>query len=85
MVGTVTGVSFAITSVFSGLVIGGLGMGWAYVAALVLTVGALVAPRHDSVRRATPQADPEADGQRARWSTSAARSRRSAPCPACRC
>jgi len=30
MVGTVTGFSFAITSVFSGLVIGGLGMGWAY-------------------------------------------------------
>ncbi len=29
MVGTVTGVSFALTSVFSGLVIGGLGMGWA--------------------------------------------------------
>lgn len=28
MVGTVTGVSFAITSVFSGLVIGQLGMGW---------------------------------------------------------
>src|SRR5205085_11355367 len=30
MVGTVTGISFAITSVFSGLVVGGLGMGWAY-------------------------------------------------------
>jgi DHA3 family multidrug efflux protein-like MFS transporter len=42
MVGTVTGISFAITSVFSGLVIGGLGMGWAYGGALVLTVGALV-------------------------------------------
>jgi MFS transporter, DHA3 family, multidrug efflux protein len=41
MVGTVTGVSFAITSVFSGLVVGGLGMGWAYAFALVLTVGAL--------------------------------------------
>ena len=32
MVGTVTGISFAITSVFSGLVIGQLGMGWAYCA-----------------------------------------------------
>ena len=42
MVGTVTGVSFAITSVFSGLVIGQLGMGWAYYGALVLTVGSLV-------------------------------------------
>jgi DHA3 family multidrug efflux protein-like MFS transporter len=42
LVGTVTGLSFAITSVFSGLVIGSVGMGWAYVIALVLTVGALV-------------------------------------------
>ena len=42
MVGTVTGVSFAITSVFSGLIIGMLGMGWAYAGALVLTVVALV-------------------------------------------
>jgi DHA3 family multidrug efflux protein-like MFS transporter len=42
MVGTVTGVSFAITSVFSGLVIGTLGMGWAYYGALALTVGALL-------------------------------------------
>jgi DHA3 family multidrug efflux protein-like MFS transporter len=42
MVGTITGVSFAITSVFSGLAIGQFGMGWAYVVSLVLTVGALV-------------------------------------------
>lgn len=41
MVGTVTGISFAITSVFSGLVIGQLGMGWAYYGSLVLTLGAL--------------------------------------------
>ncbi|HSP27467.1 MAG TPA: MFS transporter, partial [Ilumatobacteraceae bacterium] len=41
LVGTVTGLSFAITSVFSGLVIGSVGMGWAYIIALVLTVGAL--------------------------------------------
>ena len=34
MVGTVTGVSFAITSVFSGLVIGQLGMGWAFYVSL---------------------------------------------------
>src|SRR5688572_23931359 len=39
MVGTVTGISFAITSVFSGLVIGGPGMGWAYYGALALTGG----------------------------------------------
>ena len=42
MVGTVTGISFAITSVFSGLVVGGLGMGWAYGMAVAVTVGALV-------------------------------------------
>jgi len=42
MVGTVTGLSFAITSVFSGLVIGQLGMGWALYGSLALTVAALV-------------------------------------------
>jgi DHA3 family multidrug efflux protein-like MFS transporter len=42
LVGTVTGISFAITSVFSGLVIGGLGMGWAYYGSLALTLAALV-------------------------------------------
>jgi DHA3 family multidrug efflux protein-like MFS transporter len=40
MVGSVMGVSFAITSVFSGLVVGGLGMGWALAAALVVTAAA---------------------------------------------
>ena len=42
LVGTVSGVSFAITSVFSGLVIGNLGMGWALYGTLALTVGALM-------------------------------------------
>jgi MFS transporter, DHA3 family, multidrug efflux protein len=37
LVGTTTGVSFAITSVFSGLVIGRLGMGWALSGSVVLT------------------------------------------------
>src|SRR5688572_20035173 len=41
MVGTVTGISFAITSVFSGLVVGGLGMGWAYGLTVLVTLGAL--------------------------------------------
>ena len=41
LVGTVTGLSFAITSVFSGLVIDNLGMGWAYYGALALTLGSL--------------------------------------------
>lgn len=41
MVGTVTGASFAITSVFSGLAIGTFGMGWAFAASVVVTVSAL--------------------------------------------
>lgn len=42
MVGTVNGVAFAITSVFSGLVIGQLGMGWALIFAIVLTAAAII-------------------------------------------
>jgi DHA3 family multidrug efflux protein-like MFS transporter len=42
LVGTVTGVSFAITSVFSGLVVGRLGMGWALYGTLALTIGAFL-------------------------------------------
>jgi DHA3 family multidrug efflux protein-like MFS transporter len=42
MVGTVTGVSFAVTSVFSGLVVGQLGMGWALGGSVALTFGALL-------------------------------------------
>ncbi|MDQ5981552.1 MAG: transporter, family, multidrug efflux protein [Patescibacteria group bacterium] len=37
MVGTVNGIAFAITSVFSGLVIGFLGMGWAVAISVILT------------------------------------------------
>lgn len=37
LVGTVTGISFAITSVFSGLAIGMLGMGWSLAISLALT------------------------------------------------
>jgi MFS transporter, DHA3 family, multidrug efflux protein len=63
MVGTVTGVSFAVTSVFSGLVIGGLGMGWAYYGALVLTAGAFLHLR--TIRFAEPAPAPvEADERR---------------------
>ena len=54
MVGMVTGVSFAITSVFSGLVIGGLGMGWAYYASLGLTVGALAHVARIRIDEPTP-------------------------------
>jgi DHA3 family multidrug efflux protein-like MFS transporter len=55
MVGTVTGVSFALTSVFSGLVIGQLGMGWAFWITLGLTLLALFQ------LRAIPIDEPEPD------------------------
>ena len=42
MVGTVTGVSFAVTSVFSGLVVGQLSMGWALGISISLTFVALL-------------------------------------------
>lgn len=42
LVGMTTGLSFAITSVFSGLVIGGPGMGWAYYLSVALTVAVLL-------------------------------------------
>ena len=60
MVGTVTGVSFAITSVFSGLVIGMLGMGWAYYGSLALTVAALVHLRTIRFAEPSPETLPEA-------------------------
>jgi DHA3 family multidrug efflux protein-like MFS transporter len=55
MVGTVNGVSFAITSVFSGLVIGSLGMGWAYYMALALTAVALAHMATISIDEPEPQ------------------------------
>lgn len=58
MVGTVSGVSFAITSVFSGLVIGQLGMGWAFYGSLVLTVGALA--HLGTIHIDEPAPDPDA-------------------------
>src|SRR5688500_110182 len=69
LVGTVTGISFAITSVFSGLVIGGLGMGWAYAGALVLTVGGL-AHLH-TIRFAEPTPGAGASGDAAAGDASA--------------
>lgn len=56
LVGTVQGLAFLVTSVFSGLAIGLVGMGWTLVIALVLTVGALV---HLLVLR-IPEEQPEA-------------------------
>ncbi|HET9771610.1 MAG TPA: MFS transporter [Acidimicrobiia bacterium] len=62
MVGTVTGVSFAITSVFSGLVIGRFGMGWAYYGSLALTVVALVHLRSITMEEPAPAEVAEGDG-----------------------
>ena len=42
MVGTVAGIGFMVTSVFSGLSIGLLGMGWTLLLAIILTAVALV-------------------------------------------
>ena len=42
LVGTISGVALAMTSVFSGLVIGVLGMGWALLISVLLTAGVLV-------------------------------------------
>jgi DHA3 family multidrug efflux protein-like MFS transporter len=60
-VGTVTGLSFAITSVFSGLVIGQLGMGWAYYGSLALTVVALAHLR--TIHIDEPEPEPPAEGE----------------------
>jgi DHA3 family multidrug efflux protein-like MFS transporter len=56
LVGTVMGVSFAITSVFSGLVVGRLGLGWALYLSVALTVIGLVHLR--TVRFAEPPPQP---------------------------
>ncbi len=58
MVGTVQGLAFLVTSVFSGLSIGLLGMGWTLVIAIVLSAAALA---HLLFLR-IPEAQPEHDG-----------------------
>jgi len=60
MVGTITGVSFAITSVFSGLVIGYLGMGWALYASVGLTALSLAHLQTITIDEPEPTADPDA-------------------------
>jgi DHA3 family multidrug efflux protein-like MFS transporter len=57
LVGTVNGVAFTITSVFSGIVIGSLGMGWALYLSLGFTI---VAFAHLATIR-IPEAMPERD------------------------
>ena len=56
LVGTVQGIAFLVTSIFSGLAIGLLGMGWSIAIALVFTVAALV---HLLILR-VPEDEPEA-------------------------
>ena len=61
MVGTTTGLSFAVTSVFSGLVVGQLGMGWALGGAIVLTFAALL--HLQSIHIEEPEPDLVAEGE----------------------
>jgi len=63
MVGTITGASFAITSVFSGLVIGTLGMGWAYYASLGLTLVALAHVMTIEIDEPDPEPRPADEGR----------------------
>jgi DHA3 family multidrug efflux protein-like MFS transporter len=60
MVGTVQGVAFMVTSVFSGLSIGLLGMGWTLIIAIVFTAAALV---HLLFLR-IPEDTPKQEGER---------------------
>ena len=62
LVGTANGVAFAITSVFSGLAVGLLGMGWCLVFAVVLT--ALVAAHLLTIRIEEEAPTPTADAPR---------------------
>jgi DHA3 family multidrug efflux protein-like MFS transporter len=64
MVGTVTGVSFAITSVFSGLAIGQLGMGWALAGSLALMVVALAHLARIRIDEPHPEASASTDRPR---------------------
>lgn len=58
LVGTVNGISFAVTSVFSGLAIGFLGMGWAVAIAMGLMVLATLHLLTIAVKEAAPKHEP---------------------------
>jgi DHA3 family multidrug efflux protein-like MFS transporter len=62
LVGTANGVAFAITSVFSGLAIGFLGMGWSLVLAVLIT--ALVAAHLLTIHIPEAHPQPSADAPR---------------------
>ena len=59
LVGTVQGMAFMVTSIFSGLAIGLLGMGWTLIIALVLTAAALVHLLFIRIPEAAPAATSE--------------------------
>ena len=62
MVGTVQGLAFTVTSVFSGLSVGLLGMGWTLAISLVLTAGALVHLLFLRIPEEEPVRDPDRPG-----------------------
>lgn len=62
LIGTAGGIAFSITSVFSGLAVGLLGMGWCVVIAVGLTT--LVAAHLLTIRIEEPAPAPTADGPR---------------------
>lgn len=64
LVGAVQGISFIITSVFSGLAIGFIGMGWTMVVAIVLTAVALVHLLTVSVPEKGVAHDPELENKK---------------------
>jgi DHA3 family multidrug efflux protein-like MFS transporter len=62
LVGTVQGLAFTVTSVFSGLSVGLLGMGWTLLIAIVLTAGALVHLLTLRIPEGEPVRDPSRSG-----------------------
>jgi DHA3 family multidrug efflux protein-like MFS transporter len=62
MVGTVQGLAFTVTSVFSGLSVGLLGMGWTLAISLVLTALSLVHLLFLHIPEAEPVRDPNRTG-----------------------
>ncbi len=62
LVGTANGVAFAITSVFSGLAIGFIGMGWSLAVGIVIT--GLVVAHLLTIRVDEPAPEPAADSPR---------------------
>ena len=78
LVGTVQGMAFMVTSIFSGLAIGLLGMGWALLIALVLTAAALV---HLLFIRIPEAAPPPVDREASAHRPAGQRRARSPRCP----